>query len=419
MGRLLGPDANSRLVYTPGPDTLLSAAGKLAVVYAASTGSTLADILTYDGTSTPGAPIANSTLAVDNDSLLPQFWFPANKDTVYIEAAGGTRTAVYADSDIRLDRISGGVSSPMITTGIMSGGEVNVNGTNPKAIDIAPLVGYIVDTISSPASPTVERVETTTTTTVVLDAAAQTRVVTWFLMDSTGAVTQQASRPTNTQRRTHLQIGAISYNTVSGTIFTDQTLQVIQGQAINQLYDLLYALGPFSVSGNEISANGVNLNINRNAGVLFTPSFNHFAASVLTNDPHVSNTSAQAPATFRHATRSSSEFVATTTILDVGNYDVGGVITPVGGGANQATIFRVFLVPNNAAGDQVYIQYGQATYASLADAHAAIHVENFTTNPSFDGTAALVCYIVAIRTATNLSDPLQALFHVAGKFERP
>lgn len=417
--RLLGPSPNERMVYLPGATNLQNAVGLIATVYAAATGSTLANILTYDGTSTPGAPITGSQLTVDSNSRIAQFWFPDNTDTVYVEVSGGPRTAVYADSDVRLDRVSGGANAPLMSTGITSGGEITVNGTNPKAIDIAPLVGYIIDVITTPTNPTVTRVETTTTTTVVLDAAAQTRVITWFLMDSAAAVTQQANRPTNAQRRTHLQNGAIAYNTVSGAIFVDQTLPVIHGQAVNQLYDLMYALGPFNVSGNVISANGVNLNINRSAGVLFTPAFNHFAGSTPTNDPHVSSTSATNPATFRHLTQTSSGFVATTTTLDVGNYDVGGTITPVGGGTNQSTIFRVFAVPTNTVADQLYIQYGQATYTSLAAAQNALHVENYVVNPSTDGTAALIGYIIAIRTATDLSDPAQASFHGAAKFEKP
>jgi parallel beta-helix repeat protein len=103
MARLLGPDANGRFVYVAAAGTLRSAVGLTATVYAASTGSTLADIASYDGTATPGATISGSTLTVDTDSLLPRFWFPDGADTVYISANGGTRVAVNADYDARLD----------------------------------------------------------------------------------------------------------------------------------------------------------------------------------------------------------------------------------------------------------------------------------------------------------------------------
>jgi len=108
VARLLGPDANGRLVYVASAGALRSAAGRTAVVYAAATGSTLADLATYDGTGTPGAAISDSELTVDSDSLLPRFWFPDGADTVYVSVDGGTRVAVNADYDARLDAIATG-----------------------------------------------------------------------------------------------------------------------------------------------------------------------------------------------------------------------------------------------------------------------------------------------------------------------
>lgn len=420
MGRLLGPDANARMVYVPGGTSLGSAAGRIATVYTAATGTTLADIRVYDGTDTPGAAITGSQLTVDTNSYLPLFWFPDSVDTVYVEVAGGPRVALHADYDTRIDRISGGANAPMISTGITSGGEVNVNGLNPKALDISPLVGYIVDVVTTPTNPTVTRVETTATTTVELDAAAQTRVVTWWLMDSTGAVSQQATRPTNTQRRTHLQLAVTGYNPSTQTIFADQTLPVIHAQPVNQLYDLMYALGPFNISGNDLSANGANLSLNKTVGTVFAVSWDHFSGPTPTNDPHLSTTAAQSPVQFRHLIRTAPTVVPTVvTTLDVANYDNAGTLTAIGGGVNQSSIFRVFAVAANATVDQIVVQYGQATYGSLAAAQAALHSEAFVINPEMQSNGALLGYICAIRTATNLSNTAQASFHPAGKFERP
>lgn len=420
MGRLLGPDANARLVYIPGGTSLGNAVGRVAVVYAAATGSTLADIRTYDGTDTPGSAITGSQLTVDADSYLPLFWFPDNVDTVYVEVAGGTRVALHADYDTRIDRISANANAPLISTGVTSGGDIAVNGVNTKAIDIDPLVGYVVDVITDPTTPTVTRVATTTTTTVELDAVAQTRIVTWWLMDSTGAVIQQATRPTNTQRRTHLQLAITGYDQSSGTIFTSKSSLVIHAQAIEQLYDLMYALGNFSVSGSTLSANGANLSFDKTVGVAFEPSWNHFSGGSLTNDPHSFTSAAQSPVQFRHLIRTTVVAVpALVTTLDVANYDENGVLTAIGGGINQSSTFRVFVVAANDTTDQVVVQYGQTTYTSLAGAQAAINTETFVINPEMRDNGALIGYICAIRSATDLSDPAQASFHPAGKFERP
>lgn len=416
--RLLGPDLNGRLAYVPAGGSLLSAAGLSVVVYASASGSTLADIQIYNGTSTPAGPVPNSTLTVNSDSFIPLFWFPVNTDTVYVEINGGTRTAVNTDYDTRIDRVSGGVNGPLMSTGIHHGGEINVNGANPAAIDISPLLGYIVDVITDPVNPTITRIETTTTLTVPLDAAAQLRTVTWFMMDATGAVIQQATRPSNTQRRTHLQLGAIRFVVTSGIIDVDQTLPVIPAQVVNQLYDLMYALGPFVVTGAVLSPNGANLQFNVSAGRVFTPSFNHFSGPSLTNDPHISDVVTQIPATMTRIVQVLS-IPTVSTNLDVGNYDVNGVVTPVGGGANSSTIFRVFAVPTNDVSTQIFVQYGQTVYSSLAAAQVAIGTTNYVVNPGLSGTGALLGLIAAIRTATNLSDPAQASFHVVAKFGRP
>lgn len=304
-----------------------------------------------------------------------------------------------------------------LSTGVASGGEISVNALNPLAVDITAVDGYIVNYLAgTQAQPVVTRVKAPAQT-VALNAAALLRTVTWFLMDATGAVLQQEFKPTNTDRRTYMVLGAIAQNGV--TIYVDQTLPVILPQPANQLADLMDSLRPFSISGNAITPNGANLSINQSAGTMFSRAFNHFASGVLTSNPHVSSLSAQSPAQFRIITQTTSVFPATTTFIDPANYDVGGVVTPVGGGANTSTIQRVWLFPTNTVPEQMVIQYGQSTYSSLAAALDRIGVGGHVINPVLPELGSLVAYIVVTRTATNLSDPAQALIVSAGKFATP
>lgn len=304
-----------------------------------------------------------------------------------------------------------------LSTGVASGGELSVNALNPLALDISAVDGYIVDYLAgTQAEPVIARVKTADQT-VALDAAALTRTVTWWLMDTAGTVIQQAARPTNEQRRTHLVLGVTAQNGAS--IFVDQTAPVILPQQANQLVDLMDALGPFSTTGNIITANGANLMINQSAGTVFFRAFNHFAGPVLTNNPHVSATQAQAPAQFRYATQSTTMFGAPVSTVDVANYDVGGVITPVGGGAGSSTIQRIWLFATNTVAEQLAIQYGQTVYSSLSAAVDRIGQAGHIVNPAFVGGGALVAYIAATRTATNLSDSAQAVIVTAGKFATP
>lgn len=417
MARLLGPDLNSRLAYVPAAGVLSSAAGMPAVVYANPTGSTLADIQIYNGTSTPAGPVPNSTLTVNSDSFIPLFWYPENVDTVYIEVNGGTRTAANADYDARIDDISGYVNGPLISTGLVAGGGITINVSNPKAIDIAPYIGFIVDYTTNPFNPTVTRVTSTATQTVTLNATAQTRILTWWLIDSSGAFIQQDMPPTNEQRRTHIQLGATLYDSFTGVIFLRETVPTIAPQVLNQFYDLAYALSGFTITGNVITPNGANLFFNKSAGRVFSPSLRYITNP---NNPHVISATASAPLSFRHATQSPNVFSTLTTTVDVTNYDVNGVITPIGGGASRATILRAWFVPLQDPSFQYIVQYGQTIYNTIAEALNAVSRTNYVVNPTYAQQAVLLGHIIAIRTATNLSDTNQAVIISANaKFTRP
>lgn len=324
---------------------------------------------------------------------------------------------IHLDTEAFLVTVGMSQEQADLSTGVASGGELSVNALNPVAVDIGAVDGYIVDYLAgTQAEPVITRVKTAAQT-VALDAAGLLRTITWWLMDSAGAVIQQAAKPTNTQRRTHLVLGATGL--FGGAIVVNQSLPVILPQQANQLVDLMDALGPFSISGNAITANGANLMIDQSAGTLFSRAFNHFAGPVLTNDPHVSITQAQSPAQFRYGTRSTTAFGAPVTVVDVANYDVAGVVTPIGGSANNTTIHRVWTFAANTVAEQLAIQYGQTIHASLSVALDRIGQTGYIPNPALSENGALVAYIVATRTATNLSDPAQAVIVGAGKFDTP
>lgn len=306
------------------------------------------------------------------------------------------------------------VSSGTLSTGVVSGGEISVNGANPLAIDLSAVVGYVVDEVTDPRNPVVTRVTVPAQTIALTDVI---NTVTYWLVTSAGVVIQQPTKPTNTQRRTHLTLGLTAQ--AAGSIFVDQSIPVIQAQPMNQLIDLMDSLGPFSITGNQVTPNGANLMLNQASGTMFARGFNHFAGPTLTRDPHVSAIQAQTPAQFRYSTRSTTVFGAPVSTLDVANYDNGGVITPVGGGAGSSTIQRVWLFATNAAADQLNIQYGQTVYSSLTAAVDAIGNTAFIPNPQFVGQGALLAHIVVTRTATNLSDTSQARLITAGKFDTP
>lgn len=315
---------------------------------------------------------------------------------------------VHIDSETFLIDVGLSEEQADLSTGVASGGEMSINGVNPFAVDIAPMVGYVVDNNAlTSTEPTVTKVDYPGAT-IVLDGAAQTRAITFWMMDATGTVIQQAFPPDPTQRRTQLQLGVSLFD--AGGLVEVQTVQTNLGQPVSQLGDLMDALGPFSVSGNEISPVPGTLTLQRSAGQIFAKGLHHYLSGVLTDSPHLSPSPAANPAQFKRVIRF-PEFPLPpdTFTLDPTVYDNAGVLTPVGGGTNTATIQRVYLVPNQAPSARMAVQYGQRTFASLAAAVAGIATVPFTPNP-ISGFGPLVCYICVIRTATDLANPTHATF---------
>lgn len=305
--------------------------------------------------------------------------------------------------------------STVISTGVVYGGAMTVNAGNPAAVDFGATVGYILDPSTFSLNPALVRVSIPAQT-VPLVGSSLTRLVTWWVADAAGTISQVALRPTENDLRTMVVLGTTGYDIGSGVIFVCKSVPTILSQPANQLADLMNALGPFSINGNIITPNGANRMINHSAGRMFSNAFN-YDIDVL--DPHYHTTFAQTPAQFQYATQIPNSFQGLTNLIDPTNYDVGGVITPVGGGVGSSTIQRVYLFATDTASTQLAILYGQVVYSSLANARAAIGSGVFVPNVQFGTTGALIGYIAMTRVATNLSDPNQATFVTAGKFATP
>ena len=323
---------------------------------------------------------------------------------------------IHIDSESFLVDVGLSEEQADLTTGIASGGEMDI--ATPTSVRIEALVGYVVDNNNLlSVSPTIIKVDRPAQT-VALDAGSLTRASTTWLMDSAGNVIQQAATVTPLQRRTHILLGVTIFDTAAVALIEAQTRPVILGQPVNQLVDLMSALGSLSTEGNLVTANGANLMFNKSVGTLFIRASNHYAAGVLTDDPHFSPSPAQTPVTFRRILRAIGATPPAVTTLDVANYDLGGVLTPVGGGTNTSTIQRVWNFVTTDTTTRILVQYGQQTYSSLSSAVAAVGHEAFVSAPQ-TVRAALIGYICVTRVATNLSDPTQAVFVRAGKFANP
>jgi hypothetical protein len=174
-----------------------------------------------------------------------------------------------------------------------------------------------------------------------------------------------------------------------------------------QTNDLMYALGLFNVSGNIFTANGANLKLNKSAGSIFRRGSNY---TTLSDNPHVITTASLTQANLRMQNQTGAGS-ASTTDVDVANYDLAGVTTAISP-ATRFSILRVFLFQSNL----VAVQRGQALYLSLAEAKAAIQTETFVTNSILAANGLLRGFIVAQANATSLNDTSKVFFIEAGRF---
>lgn len=302
-----------------------------------------------------------------------------------------------------------------MSTGIAEGGEITANGVDPIAVDIAAVHAFIVDDVTDPLNPVITEV-IEPARTVQLDAAAQLRGLTWWLMDGTGALIQQATTPTALERRLFVVLGRTFFNPLSGTIIGSKSIHTMLRQSGPQMVDLMEALGPFSLTGNLITPVAGTLRFDKTAGMVFIHSI---AEDSTPWNPHEGATPAQAPAQFRRILRATAAPTPIVNTIDPANYDNGGVLTPVGGGVNSSTIQRVFVTPADNTVDQISVQYGQTVYSSLTAALDGVGTGTFIPNPGLAELSALIGYIVVTRTATDLADTTQARFINAGKFDKP
>lgn len=347
--------------------------------------------------------LANATVSTDT----PNFG-------QVVPITGGTMTGALNFNYSNFNYTASETLASATSTGIINGGVMSVNVGNPATVDITAMNGYYVNH-STPGASYLKNITLSAQTAVPLASTA--RVVTWWMVDSTGTLIQQGTQPTATQRRENVQLGITAYSSVANAIFNIQTTPVLDRQPVNQLYDLFYSLGPFSISGNLVTPNGANLNWDKSSGTLFSAGFNY--ATSMTN-PHIVSSPGTVTSAFRYATQlSGSQSLTQTTNIDVGHYDLNGVITAIPGGGSTCSIHRVFQFATNLTSEQFAIQYGQATYTNLANAQAALGLEKYTLNPDFVGIGILIGYIIAIKSATALNNTAQAIFVNPARFANP
>lgn len=270
-----------------------------------------------------------------------------------------------------------------LSTALISGGDLSINGDSTK-FDITEALIKVV-------TPSGFQKFTIPAQIGITPNFLLTDPVTYIGLDSLGIV--QSQNPfDSTERRSIVPIGVVVHsNNININLIN--ILKHHEYQLFNQLNDYIEANSEFiNISGNKISANGSNLNIDKSEGEVFK-----LFVNTDQNNPHHKSFTSSTALTFRYRLQNSTEY-PNTTVIDPNNYDLGGVLTTVPAGTY--TTQRVHLFPSGV----IRVQYGQETYQTLADAVSNIPFENFQTESNISENSLLIGFISLKEGTTDLSD---------------
>ena len=195
-------------------------------------------------------------------------------------------------------------------------------------------------------------------------------------------------------RREEVALSAIIHAAVSGVITNISADKQLAYWGIQTQLDMEILRGGVN-TGNLISANGTNLNLDRGAGQTSKPYFN--AANSNTNPVTITNIAAAA-FSFIYQKQPGVSFLQFGNTIDPDNYDNAGTITALSN--NKWSIQRVYFfgqTPSTA------IMYGQNIYSSQAAALAAINQEVFVVPPNVVD-AVWIATLILKKGTTDLSD---------------
>lgn len=321
------------------------------------------------------------------------------------------------------------------SSGILDGGIISINGGDNTKFDFTAADLHIIDNFTDPKNPVVSHIEITAQTAITateigtdnitfigirLDNVAPTEgtatSVSATINGSAGTVfiTQKPTEYTREETRDIVQIGIILH---SGAFITGafNVQQIVPNVAL-QLYDLAFAVGVINVEGNEFSANGANLSVDKTVGKIFRQGSNNDGTAAGLKNPNINTIPAGTPMTFNYIHRNGSggfTVLADTTFIDPDQFDDGsGTLAAVGN--NKFTIKRIYV----ATANQIRIEYGQVIYNSISEAEEAI-ITATVSSATLIAESAFRGWLLVKKGETNLTAAIvagDAKFIVAGKF---
>lgn len=286
-----------------------------------------------------------------------------------------------------------------LDTGVITGLDIVVNPLNNTKVDILPGL-YVISDWSDVENPVILVKHLTSTISGITPQFLNTHPASYIALDADFVPVQFNTQFTNEHRRPYCIIGAAIHSNLTTVNVANQIKAPIVGP-INQIHDTIRAIGRINLSGNEYTAAGSGLTINRSAGQIFGLGING-------NDwlnPHVKSLAAELTVSFRYRLRSTSLLngeSADTTLINPNQWDNAGVLATVPN--NKFTIQRINVFQTGLT----RIQRPQTIYDSMDDAKTLMQTENFVTEPNIADNSIFRAFLIIKKGVTNLTAAIAA-----------
>jgi len=263
-------------------------------------------------------------------------------------------------------------------------------------INIGAVSGVIVDNETDPLIPVHTYVNFPGVTHFPIPIIGQ---ATYVFVDATNTITLQNTFPTSQERKEKIWLGKVSHPDGVITLTVDEPDYVTSPLAFSR--DMFQAIGPYVNNNIFPYPNGINLTMNITGGYIHGNGINFVGGVANRKDPNRKASGPTSAVVFGPRTQIGGVY-APTSIFDVANYDVGGVITPIPGAGQRASLKYIYAVPTSTTVGYI-AQYGQTWYNTITEAISAIGRENQIVFPNLIGNAILIGVLVARKDATDLS----------------
>lgn len=216
----------------------------------------------------------------------------------------------------------------------------------------------------------------------------------YILIDATGNITQQNTRPTSEQRRKKILLGFWTTANMSTLLSIQQTPDVVVSK-YQSFVDMFKLIGLMKTGLIVTPNSGGNLSFDISSGGIIGTGVNYVAGGF---DPNLKDLLSSAPAPFFRGLRTGVTDMSSVTAIDPGNFDDDGSLTAISGPNATSTNQRVFQITDK----NVVVLYGQEKYDSLTEAVQAASTETFVVPQNILDQGVLIAVISVTKEAFSL-----------------